>query len=129
MLKERIEHYWAAEKRQFLLDGFPRSIGQAEEFEKKVGPGLAMLLFDAPEETRRERVVGRGRVSDRAEDNAADFWVRNERFARLSPPVVGMFERRGRLEKVDCQQTEENVYRKVQFAVRMLVEEWHPEFL
>lgn len=76
------------------------SLNQADWHIPQVGPGLAMLLFDAPEETRRERVVGRGRVSDRAEDNAADFWVRNERFARLSPPVVGMFERRGRLEKV-----------------------------
>lgn len=59
-----------------------------------------MLLFDAPEQTRRERVVGRGRVSGRVEDNARDFRVRNERFARLSSAAVGMFEERGLLVKV-----------------------------
>ncbi|KAA6411227.1 MAG: uridylate kinase [Lasallia pustulata] len=119
LLQERIESFWAEGERRFLLDGFPRSAGQAAEFERKVGPGLLMLLFDAPAQTREERVVRRGRVSGRAEDNAGGFRRRSARFEWLSPPAIAMFAERGLLRKVDCQRPVEEVYRDVRSIVTL----------
>lgn len=68
----------------------------------QVGPGQLMLLFEAPEQMRRERVIARGRVEGRPEDTATGFGFRNERFEDLKAETVNMFEERGLLKKVRC---------------------------
>ncbi|KAK3987072.1 P-loop containing nucleoside triphosphate hydrolase protein [Cladorrhinum sp. PSN332] len=68
-----------------LLDGFPRQLDQAREFEAFGTPNL-VLFFDCPEGIARERVITRpsGRVGDTLEV----FNKRHREFRELNPPIL-----------------------------------------
>lgn len=102
--------------RQFLIDGFPRKMDQAIAFEEKVVPSKFTLFFDTSEEVMRERLLKRGETSGRADDNEESIKKRFRTFVETSMPVVEMFEKEGRVVKVDASQKPEEVYRHVQKA-------------
>jgi adenylate kinase len=58
-------------ERGFLLDGFPRTVGQAEWLEELLRTNDhdldAVLLIDAPDEVLLERMQARGRADDTTE--------------------------------------------------------------
>lgn len=60
-----------AQGKVVLLDGFPRSLDNARDFYNDFGPAEGILLFDCPEEEMVRRIVERGKVSGRADDNEA----------------------------------------------------------
>jgi UMP-CMP kinase len=99
--------------RKFLIDGFPRKMDQANAFEEKVVPSKFTLFFDCPEETMRERLLKRGETSGRADDNEESIKKRFRTFVETSMPVVEMFEKEGRVVKVDAKKTPEQVYEDV----------------
>lgn len=67
MVRERLSEPDA--QAGFVLDGFPRNVGQAnvlDEFLSQRGQRLdAVLQFDAPEEVVVERLIARGRSDDK----------------------------------------------------------------
>jgi adenylate kinase family enzyme len=44
----------------FILDGFPRTVAQAEAFEKEVKMPSAAILLECPQDVLEKRVVKRG---------------------------------------------------------------------
>ncbi|WPH03036.1 UMP-CMP kinase [Acrodontium crateriforme] len=100
--------------RKFLIDGFPRKLDQAVAFEEKVVPSKFTLFFDCPEETMRERLLNRGKTSGRSDDNEESIKKRFKTFVETSMPVVDMFEKEGRVVKVDATKSPEEVYATVQ---------------
>ncbi|KAF2769239.1 UMP-CMP kinase [Teratosphaeria nubilosa] len=99
--------------RKFLIDGFPRKMDQAIAFEEKVVPSKFTLFFDCPEETMRERLLNRGKTSGRADDNVESIKKRFKTFVETSMPVVEMFEKEGRVVKIDATKAPEEVYELV----------------
>jgi adenylate kinase len=80
----------------FLLDGFPRTVPQAEALCALVDVDLAINL-DVSEEVVRARMLDRGRGDDTPE-------VINERlaaYAAATVPTIEWFGRQGRLVTVD----------------------------
>eukprot|EP01126_Amoeba_proteus_P038974 TRINITY_DN4088_c0_g1_i8.p1 TRINITY_DN4088_c0_g1~~TRINITY_DN4088_c0_g1_i8.p1 ORF type:complete len:295 (+),score=63.45 TRINITY_DN4088_c0_g1_i8:472-1356(+) len=53
-----------------LLDGFPRSLENARDFENMFGPAEFILCFDCPDEEMKARIIERGKTSGRVDDNA-----------------------------------------------------------
>jgi len=100
-------------KRTFLIDGFPRKMDQALAFEAQVVKSRFTLFFECSEETMRERLLERGRTSGRSDDNAESIAKRFRVFVETSMPVVDMFEREGRVVKVDATRGPEEVYASV----------------
>ncbi|CZT18420.1 probable uridine-monophosphate kinase (UMP-CMP kinase) [Ramularia collo-cygni] len=100
--------------RKFLIDGFPRKMDQAVEFEGQVVKSVFTLFFDTTEETMRKRLLKRGETSGRADDNEESIKKRFRTFVETSMPVVEAFEKDGRLVKVDASESPEQVYEKVQ---------------
>ncbi|KJX95815.1 uridylate kinase like protein [Zymoseptoria brevis] len=100
--------------RKFLIDGFPRKMDQAVEFERQVVKSKFTLFFDCPEETMRERLLNRGKTSGRADDNEESIKKRFRTFVETSMPVVDMFGSEDRVVKVDASASPEEVYKKVQ---------------
>lgn len=112
-IKETVEK-GDGKKNRFLIDGFPRKMDQALKFEEIVCKSSFTLFFDCTEEMMLKRLLKRGETSGRADDNSESIKKRFKTFVDTSMPVVDMFEKEGRVVKVDATKTPEEVYAVVQ---------------
>lgn len=85
----------------FLLDGYPRTLPQAETLEAILGERAealdAAVLIEVPEDELVSRALGRGRNDD-------DETVLRERFRvyrEKTAPLIGYYEERDLLRRVD----------------------------
>lgn len=81
----------------FLIDGFPREMVQANEFEKTIAPCDRVLYFECPLELMQSRLLKRAETSGRADDNLDTIKKRLATFIDKSRPVIEYYEA---LEKV-----------------------------
>ncbi len=85
----------------FLLDGYPRTVPQAETLDGILaGKDMrldAVLLFEVPEEELVRRTLSRGREDDREDVVRARLRVYREK----TEPLIGYFGRRGLLHEID----------------------------
>ena len=98
---------------RFLVDGFPRAMDQALDFERQVGEGSFVLYFDCPEETMRARLLDRGKTSGRADDNEASIVKRFRTFVTDSMPVINHYAALGKVRTVDATPSPQAVYQAV----------------
>ncbi|ORY44411.1 ADK-domain-containing protein [Rhizoclosmatium globosum] len=92
----------------FLIDGFPRAMNQAIEFEKSIFPAKKVLFFNCPLDTLEARLLERGKTSGRADDNIDTIRKRFKTFQEESLPVVGHFG--SRVLKIESTGTVDEVY-------------------
>jgi adenylate kinase len=87
----------------FLLDGFPRTLPQAEGLEKMLserGQALdAVLNLVVPDEKLVSRLVSRG--EGRADDRPETVRERLRVYREKTEPLTGFYQRRGLLVSVD----------------------------
>ncbi|KAK0632850.1 UMP-CMP kinase [Immersiella caudata] len=96
--------------KKFLIDGFPRKMDQAFKFEEVVCPARLVLFYDCPEQEMERRLMERGKTSGRADDNAESIRKRFRTFIETSMPVVGHYEKQGRVVKIDATPTPDAVF-------------------
>lgn len=97
VVRERLAQ--ADAQRGFLLDGFPRTLAQAEALGLLLGeaPISTVLSVEVPEEELVRRMVGRGRNDDTPE-------VVRERqriYREQTEPLIGYYRARGALRAID----------------------------
>jgi adenylate kinase len=89
----------------FVLDGFPRTVDQAEALDRQlvdVGSPLdAVLCFDAAEEELLRRLAGRAAAQHRADDAEQTIRHRLEVFAIKTRPLIDYYRHRRLLTMVD----------------------------
>jgi adenylate kinase len=89
----------------FVLDGFPRTVRQAEALDvwlEATGTPLdAALFFEIDEEELFRRLAGRSAALHRSDDTEQTIRHRLEVFANKTRPLVDYFEQRGLLQRVD----------------------------
>ncbi|HET9794812.1 MAG TPA: adenylate kinase [Thermoanaerobaculia bacterium] len=89
----------------FLLDGFPRTSGQAEALDRMLAErGLsvdAVVNLDVDEGKLIERMAGRAKNEGRADDNPETIRERLRVYREKTAPLVSWFEKKGRLVTVD----------------------------
>jgi len=97
MLGERIAEPDAA--RGFILDGFPRTVGQVEALDGLIGRhGLdTVVVFDVDEDALVERLLARGRVDDTEETIRNRFKVYQEQTA----PLLDIYNSRAIVTHID----------------------------
>ncbi|NPB05816.1 MAG: adenylate kinase [Aquificae bacterium] len=132
LIKEKLP-----EEGKVILDGFPRTIAQAEaldrmlaELGKKVD---AVVLFEVPDEVVVERLSGRRvdpktgkvyhvkynpppegvEVVQRDDDREEVVRRRLEVYRRQTAPLVEYYERRGNLVRVDASKSPDEVYGEI----------------
>ena len=98
---------------KFLVDGFPRALDQAEEFEKEVLPCKLVLFFDCPQDVMEERLLKRGETSGRADDNIETIKKRFDTFMTASMPVIEYFEKVDKVAKISAVPAPEEVFAEV----------------
>ncbi|MFH1018393.1 MAG: adenylate kinase [Pseudomonadota bacterium] len=93
----------------FLLDGFPRTLNQAEALDEMLSTerrklDLAIYL-DVSDEIAGQRLMGRHRADDRPETIRERLVV----YHRETEPVVDYYGKTGRLRKIDASPPRERV--------------------
>jgi len=96
----------------YLLDGFPRTIAQAEALDKMLAeqgtPLHCVLELRVPEEELFKRLAGRGR----ADDDPEVIRQRLVAYRQQTEPLLEYYGRRGLLKSIDGVGTVEEVFRR-----------------
>ncbi|CAD7685738.1 unnamed protein product [Nyctereutes procyonoides] len=109
------------ESRGFLIDGFPRGLKQAKEFERLVGraPDI-VIVFDCSMDTMVRRVLHRGRVEHRADDCESAIRQRLETYYMLREPVLTFYQQKNLLCNILAEEAPENIFAKCCSVVESL---------
>ncbi|GGY74146.1 nucleoside monophosphate kinase [Marinobacter zhanjiangensis] len=100
-------------KRNFLIDGFPRSLSNLEAWYEVFGREAelpTMLYFECPFDVLEQRILGRARYSGRADDNVDAMKLRFDTFKAETLPTVELFKGKGKCVELDTSQDREAVY-------------------
>jgi adenylate kinase family enzyme len=118
LLNQKIDQYLPCNG--FLVDGFPRAIDQAHEFEKRIGPCRAVLAYKCNLDVLKERLLERGKSSGRVDDNITTIVKRFETFEKQSLPVINYYLEQGKCLLIASDRSVDNVYQdsKRVFATR-----------
>jgi adenylate kinase len=114
MIRERLE----GEDGGFLLDGFPRSAPQAEaldELLESLDSALCLvLLLDVGRDELISRLLSRGRADDTPETVAKRLDV----YLEQTEPLIGYYEARGLLARINGEQSVDEVFGEIEAAVQ-----------
>nr|XP_022325280.1 adenylate kinase isoenzyme 5-like isoform X1 [Crassostrea virginica] len=85
----------------FIIEGYPRSSSQLEEFEKEIGRLDLAMLIDCDEYYCTQRLLKRGQEKGKIDDNLAAISKRISFFKENTLPVCKYFDDLGKLAVVD----------------------------
>jgi adenylate kinase len=103
----------AARSGGYVLDGFPRTVSQAESAyrmgqEAGVTAQAAVYLYGDPD-ALVARMLARAHIDGRVDDTAEVIAHRLAVFAEQTAPLVDYYERRGLLVRIDAMQSPDQV--------------------
>ena len=105
--------------RGFVLDGFPRTLAQAEALDRVLaeidrGELSVVLDFQIPDEIVVRRLLGRAGVEGRSDDAPDRIQHRLQVYHEQSEPLVEYYRARGILVGINADRTVEEVFSEVQ---------------
>jgi adenylate kinase len=119
LIRERLGRDDAADG--FVLDGFPRTLAQAEALDEMlhaIGRPLdAVLFFDLDDDTATERMLGRARDEGRADDTPEVIARRLAIYHEQTEPVVAHYREAGRLVVLDAGRGIDDVFAEIEAAL------------
>jgi len=100
-------------KRNFLLDGFPRSLSNLDAWYEVFGRDAAlptMLYFECPSAVLVQRILDRAKYSGRSDDNVESITLRFDTFKAETLPTVEFFQSKNKCVEIDTSQDRQTVY-------------------
>jgi adenylate kinase len=118
----------AVEKgRGYVLDGFPRSVGQAlvaRSMAEELGATPDTVIYlEVPRDELVQRILARAKSEGRSDDTAEVIHNRLEVFDDATHPLVDYYRSRGLLHVIDASLSEEEVTAQILAAVGYLAPE------
>jgi adenylate kinase len=105
----------------FVLDGFPRTLAQAEALDAmldEIGKPLdTVVLLEVSDEEAMRRMLGRAADEGRADDTPEVIANRLRLYHDSTQPVVGRYRAAGELVAIDGEQTMDEVYSAIEDAL------------
>jgi adenylate kinase len=103
----------AARDGGYLLDGFPRSVGQAREARRLADEegfsADAVIYLDAPRDELVNRILARAKVEGRSDDTPDVIRHRLQVFDEATAPLIDYYRGRGLLRVVDASRSADEV--------------------
>ena len=103
----------AAHNGGYLLDGFPRSIGQAREVrrlaEENGFTADAVIYLDVPRDELVNRILARAKTQGRSDDNPDVIRRRLAVFDEATAPLIDFYRSRDLLHVVDANRSQDEV--------------------
>ena len=95
-----------------ILDGFPRTIAQAESLDKisaefKISK---VIVFEADRDELIKRILNRGETSGRSDDTEESVSVRLEVYENDTSPLIEYYEQKNLVAKINAVGEVENIY-------------------
>ena len=100
-------------KNNFLLDGFPRSMKNLEEWFEIFGQESMlpkMLYLECPYDVLEQRILGRANFTGRSDDNLESIKLRFDTFKAETLPAVDYFRSKNKCAEIDTSQDRQTVY-------------------
>jgi adenylate kinase len=105
----------------FVLDGFPRTLGQAEALDAVLAeierPLTVVFEFQLPEEVAVERLQRRATEEGRVDDTPEAIRTRLQLYRELTEPLIEHYRARGHLVGVHADRPVEDVFSEIQQAL------------
>jgi adenylate kinase len=103
----------------FVLDGFPRTLAQAEALDHVIaeidgGELCAVLDFEVSDEIALERLLGRAGIEGRSDDTHDKIQHRLDVYHEQTEPLVDYYRTRGLLRAIHADRTVDEVFAEVQ---------------
>jgi adenylate kinase len=122
LIRERIAQ--ADARRGFILDGFPRTIAQAEALERLLAEGgdslSAAVNFRVPDEELTRRMLGRAAEEGRADDRPETIRERLRIYREKTEPLVAFYRKRDLVADVDGVGTVDEIGSRLDAALMSL---------
>lgn len=118
MLFDRISQNDA--KHGYILDGFPRTLVQAETFEKKLpkDASIVVLNLDVSDDTIIKRALGR----KRSDDTPDVIKERLKAYHSQTAPLIDHYKKKGLLQNIDGEkppeQVQDELLEKLNFKIK-----------
>jgi adenylate kinase len=105
----------------YLLDGFPRSVEQAEAARNvaaraAISPHMVIYL-DVPRDELIRRILARAQIEGRPDDTAETVQHRLQVFDEATSPLIDYYRNRGLLHVIDANQDADQVTRDILAAL------------
>ncbi|MCL4143138.1 UNVERIFIED_CONTAM: hypothetical protein GTU68_045984 [Idotea baltica] len=107
-------------KRNFLLDGFPRSLGNLDAWAEVFGKETElpkMLYFECPYPVLEKRILARAKYTGRKDDNIDSIKLRFDTFKAKTLPTVELFRSKGKCIDIDTSLSRQDVYALVESSL------------
>ena len=105
----------------FVLDGFPRTVPQAEALERELAaagrPLTAAVALDVDDEVAVKRLIGRRELEGRNDDDDAIVRRRLEVYHETTRPLREFYASRGIIKVVDADASEDDVTERIEAAL------------
>lgn len=100
-----------------LLDGFPRTIGQAEALDamlKELGAPIdAVVVLSVDSEELVRRLMGRAAAEGRSDDNEDTIRTRMQVYQEQTRPLLDYYRAAGKLHRVNGVGSEDEVHQRI----------------
>jgi adenylate kinase len=106
----------------YVLDGFPRSVAQAERGREISAASDAVpdvvLNLDVPEDVVVQRLLARAVIEGRADDNETTIRSRMTVFRQTTAPLLDHYTKQGKLRTIDATGAPDEVFAAILDALR-----------
>jgi len=104
-----------------IFDGFPRTIPQAEALDKMLADRDmkldAVVGLEVPEKELIERILERGRLTGRSDDNPETVTSRLEVYHKSTQPLMKHYQEKGLYNAIDGMGTIDEIYARIRKAL------------
>jgi adenylate kinase len=116
----------AADTGGFIVDGFPRTLAQAERAYREIGIGRhlkldAVVSLDVPDDVLVRRLLDRAQAQGRADDTLEVIQHRLAVYCAETHPLIDYFRERGILLPVDGNQSPDDVYADILVGLKAVI--------
>lgn len=97
-------------KEGYILDGFPRTVPQAEKFENGI---RAVFYLKVSDKEALWRLAGRNDEGVREDDTLKAILKRIDLFHEKTEPVIDFFRKKGLVHEIDGEQSIEEIHNQI----------------